>query len=436
MARDTLAGSRIRERRVMTGLRQAELARLVGISGSYLNLIEHNRRRIGGKLLVDIAQALNVEASALSEGAEAALVSALREAAVEADGLTPELERGDEFAGRFPGWAALIADQHRRLRSLERTTATLTDRLTHDPHLATSVHEMLTMVTAIRSTAGILAETKEIEPEWRNRFQRNLNEDSKRLAESTEQLVAYLDDAGDAAASMTLPMEEVEALLKQQGFRFDSLVSATDAQLREFVANQAVLTSDASRDMANTMVQQMCNDARLLPVELMRGFLAAGQVEPAQIATHTGVALSTVLRRLAMVSDELLDMPLGLVVSDAAGTLMLRKPVDGFAVPRFSAACPKWPLFQALSRPMQALRQTVTVSGRDARRFECFAVSEPIGAWQVNIAPLYHSYMLIIPQDGGGEADRDVGSTCRVCPRSDCEGRREPSLLARTGAVQ
>ena len=61
MARDTLTGSRIRERRIMSGLKQAELARMADISPSYLNLIEHNRRRIGGKLLLDIAEVLEVE---------------------------------------------------------------------------------------------------------------------------------------------------------------------------------------------------------------------------------------------------------------------------------------------------------------------------------------------------------------------------------------
>ncbi|WP_304951541.1 helix-turn-helix domain-containing protein, partial [Sulfitobacter sp.] len=50
--REGLTGSRIRERRVMAGLKQAELAQQSGISASYLNLIEHNRRRIGGKLLL------------------------------------------------------------------------------------------------------------------------------------------------------------------------------------------------------------------------------------------------------------------------------------------------------------------------------------------------------------------------------------------------
>ena len=64
--REGLTGSRIRERRVMAGLKQAELAQQSGISASYLNLIEHNRRRIGGKLLLNIAHALGVEPQALT----------------------------------------------------------------------------------------------------------------------------------------------------------------------------------------------------------------------------------------------------------------------------------------------------------------------------------------------------------------------------------
>ena len=79
MPRESLTGSRIRERRSMAGLKQADLARQIGISASYLNLIEHNRRRIGGKLLVNIAQALGVEPSMLTEGAEATLIATLRE---------------------------------------------------------------------------------------------------------------------------------------------------------------------------------------------------------------------------------------------------------------------------------------------------------------------------------------------------------------------
>ena len=138
MARPTLTGSRIRERRALRGMRQAELARRAGISASYLNLIEHNRRRIGGKLLLDIAAALDVEPSLLSEGAEAALIATLREAAADRAEAGAEADAVEELAGRFPGWAALVAAQHRAIEGLERTLEVLTDRLTHDPHLAAS----------------------------------------------------------------------------------------------------------------------------------------------------------------------------------------------------------------------------------------------------------------------------------------------------------
>ena len=60
-------GARIREKRVQLRIRQSQLAKIVGVSPSYLNLIEHNRRRIGGKLLTDLAEALAIDVDLLSE---------------------------------------------------------------------------------------------------------------------------------------------------------------------------------------------------------------------------------------------------------------------------------------------------------------------------------------------------------------------------------
>ena len=77
MAESSMIGSRIRERRVINGLKQSDLAKRAGISASYLNLIEHNRRRIGGKTLNKLAEVLGVAPGLLSEGAEATLIAAL-----------------------------------------------------------------------------------------------------------------------------------------------------------------------------------------------------------------------------------------------------------------------------------------------------------------------------------------------------------------------
>ena len=429
MVRETLTGSRIRERRSIAGLRQSDLARQVGISASYLNLIEHNRRRIGGKLLIDIAGALQVEPSLLTDGAEAALIAGLREAAADTAGAGAELDRVDEFAGRFPGWAAALTAAHRRNASLEATVEALSDRLAHDPHLAASLHEVLSMAAAIRSTAAILADDDEIEPEWRKRFHRNLNEDSLRLAESSKSLVDYLDEAEDAADRRAAPQEEVEAFLAAHDHHFDALEEGrlTPSQL---VRSAVGLTTDAARDIAVQVLDQYAADAAALPLEQMRTALQTDGLNPSALEARFDLPLPMIFRRIAAMPNDLVPSPVGLVVCDASGSIIFRKPLEGFALPRFGASCPVWPVFTAFSRPQVPLRRIVAQIGRGVSHFECFAIAHPRGRPGFDRDPLYISTMLIIPatQPDGDEA-QNVGSTCRVCPRANCDARREPSVL-------
>ena len=431
MPRESLTGSRIRERRSMAGLKQADLARQIGISASYLNLIEHNRRRIGGKLLVNIAQALGVEPSMLTEGAEATLIATLREAAADAEITADETDRADEFAGRFPAWAEVLARAHRRIASLERTVEILSDRLTHDPHLAASVHELLSTAAAIRSTASILAEPGELEREWRDRFHRNLNEDSLRLAESCRALVEYLDESGVAEERRGVPQEELEAFVAASDYHYPAL-ETSGADVEAMVQGSAELTTGAARQIAMDMLGRYAADARRMPLERMAEAVARVGFAPIALSEIFGADLAAVLRRLAALPPEMLPEPVGLVICDAAGSLLFRKPVDGFAVPRFGATCPLWPLFSALSRPLTPIRRTLTQEGRGAAVFDAYAVAQPMGPREFNRDPLFQATMLVrrIP---GGRAEgtpEPVGSTCRVCPRSACPARREPSILS------
>ncbi|MEY5038598.1 MAG: hypothetical protein RL472_1704, partial [Pseudomonadota bacterium] len=106
MPLSALTGTRLRERRLALGLKQAELAQRVGISASYLNLIEHNRRRIADDLLTTMAQALDVPLATLQEGHAGQLVDGLRAAAAAVPGAAAEVERVEDLLGRFPGWSA------------------------------------------------------------------------------------------------------------------------------------------------------------------------------------------------------------------------------------------------------------------------------------------------------------------------------------------
>lgn len=433
MSRDTLTGSRIRERRAIKGLRQADLARQVGISPSYLNLIEHNRRRIGGKLLVDIAEVLGVEPSMLTEGAEAALISTLREAAAEAGIAMAETDRAEEFAGRFPGWAEVVAWSHRRITSLERTVETLSDRLTHDPRLAASLHEVLSTAAAIRSTASILAETGELEPEWRDRFHKNLNEDSARLANSSKALVNYLDDTEAGDDRRGAPQEEVEAFMAANGHHFPAL-EAGGADPDALVAAAPELTGRAARQVARAVLDQYLADAGAMPLEPFAQAVRERGLDPLALAEAFDTDLPAVFRRIATLPEATLPGEVGLVICDASGSILFRKAIAGFALPRHGEACPLWPLFTALNRPLVPIRRRVSQLGRTVAEFDCLAVAWPDGQPGFERDPLYRSIMLILPVRPGEEVAattaQPVGGTCRVCPRSGCEARREPSILS------
>lgn len=427
MALTGLTGSRVRERRLAAGIGQADLARGVGISASYLNLIEHNRRRISEPVLARLAMVLGVAPGVLAKGAEGGLAQDLRAAATQAFGTKPELERIDEFLGRFPGWADLLAEQARRIGHLERMVAALNDRISHDPHLSLALHEVLSAVSSVRSTAAILAETEDIEPEWRARFHLNLHSDSERLAVGAEALVAYLDGSEqEADTGSAAPQEELEGWLAGHGWHFAAL-EAGGAGVAALAEEVAGLASAAARALAQAWLVQAHADAQALPLPAFEAALAQSD-DPLILARQFGCGVLQVFRRLAFRPG----VQEGLVLCDGAGALLMRKPVEGFTLPRHGAACPIWPLYAALSQPARPVAALAEMPGLPGRRFalRAYCASDHPGGFEGPEVRL--AAMLIAPDKSVGGVALPVGSSCRICPRGACLARREPSIIAQT----
>ena len=413
----------------MTGMKQADLARSAGISASYLNLIEHNRRRIGGKLLLDIAGILGVEPALLTEGAEATLIATLREAASDRPKAGAETDRADEFAGRFPGWARLLAESHGRIAALERSVETLTDRMAHDPHLAASLHEMISTVTSIRSSASILAEPGDLDREWRERFHRNIREDSTRLAEASRGLVAYLEASGDAAAETGAPQEEVDAALDAVDHHLPQLEAGGAPE--EVAATLGEGLSVTARALLEDWCRRYAADAAALPMSRLVAEVEAQGPDPAAMAEALGADPALVMRRLAALPPEVMADRLGLAICDASGVLIFRRPLPDFPMPRFGAACPLWPLYRALARPMVVVSAPLAQPGR-APTLWADAVAVPRDGPGRGRDPVWQAHMLIRPipsEPPTADAAQEVGVDCRICPRENCPARREPSIL-------
>ncbi len=423
-----LAGSRIRSRRLDAGLRQADLAQMVGISPSYLNLIEHNRRRIAGRLLNDIARILEVDPASLSEGAEDALLDQLRAAAV----LGGSASRPEDFAGRFPDWARLVVDQSRRIAALEAQVNALGDRLAHDPELSASLHQVIDAATAIRSTAAILASGERIDSDWQARFQRNIHSESLRLAESSRALAQYLQaPEEDASGAPLSPQAEVEQYLEKSGYYFADLEGAEPAATPAELAAEATGVGRAGRKILEPWLEGYRSDAAALPIDrISRAWAETG--DPLAVAGALGVDLARVLRRLATLPPELGPARAGLATCDASGAILQRRAVEGVVLPRGGAACPLWPLFEALGSPGRPITAVAQLPGDRAPRLLCYAVAAPRAPTDWNAMPLTEAVMLLLPDapENSHGPDRAVGPGCRLCPRDACPARREPSILS------
>ena len=428
MPLSALTGTKLRDRRLAAGLRQADVAVQAGISASYLNLIEHNRRKVTPEVMERLADALQIDRMALVEGKDAALVEDLRAAAARsgtAGETEAEVERVEDFVGRFPGWATLLAALDTRSLVLERAVEALNDRMTHDPYLSQSLHELLSSLSAVRATAAILAETPDLEPDWAARFHRNLHQDSERLAAGAEALVGFLDAGqGIEEQGIAAPQEEVEDWLRGRGWVL------TDADLAGSVEEEITrLASSAARSLARAHVERARADATAMPEADFLMALADTGPDPLALAERFAVSPLLAMRRLAGVSA----LQAGLVACDSSGTLTFRKPATGFPLPRFGSACPLWPLYAALGRPMQPFEARVQMAGQSDRRYRVIAWGETRHPLGLRGPELREAAMLILPDEGAGPASR-IGSSCRVCARGDCPARREPSILAAEGA--
>lgn len=225
-----LIGSKVRERRKSAGITQAGLAARVGISASYLNLIEGDRRNIGGTLLKRIADELDVPLDQFGGAAERRLVDELGE--ITTDPLVAPLKLDPAsaagLASKNPAWARAVINLHRAYVDRSEAVAALSDRLNHDPFVSDTMHSMLTNVSAIRSAAEILDSAGDIDPAQRQRFVSIIAGDSRRLSDVSRALVGFFTRTRTPTRSIT-PDEEVDDFIAGNDNHFPRLEQAAQA---------------------------------------------------------------------------------------------------------------------------------------------------------------------------------------------------------------
>ncbi|MEO1192557.1 MAG: short-chain fatty acyl-CoA regulator family protein [Pseudomonadota bacterium] len=218
-------GQRIRDRRRALGLPQRALADQLGISTSYLSLIENDRRMIAGRLLNQAAEALDLDLEYLSASRDARLADELAELANSMG--RPTLAEGpaSDLASRHPQWSRLLIEHYRALIDTRDMALALSDRLNRDPALVELSHQTLTEITSVRSAAEILAQYPGLAPQERQRFINIIVEASDRLSASARSMINLLEGP-DAPLQAHSPARDVEDFIIDRNNYFGEIEEA------------------------------------------------------------------------------------------------------------------------------------------------------------------------------------------------------------------
>lgn len=186
--------------------------------------------------------------------------------------------------------------------------------------------------------------------------------------------------------------------------------------------------------MVRGLLERYAADAARLPLGALVEALAELGPDPAALAQRFGTDLPCILRRLGMLPPENVG-PVGLVIVDGSGAILLARAIDGFSVSRMGGTCPLWPVFRVLAQPGVPLRMELVQASRDARPVTALAITEPLGPPDFNAPPLVRASMLLLPGAEGAEPAA-VGTSCRICPIAVCAARREPSILSEAASAE
>jgi predicted transcriptional regulator/DNA-binding XRE family transcriptional regulator len=447
-------GAKVRAVRRQQGLTQAQLATRLGISPSYLNLIEHDRRSLSAPLLLRLAETLALDLKALSPQGQERLVADLMEAFGDPlfeghDVTTAEVK---ELAGGSPVAARAVLALYRAYRIAREASETLSATLQEGglegldtSHLPTEevsdlLQRHLNHFPELEAGAEAL---------WRD--ERLDHEDLQAgLAAALERRgvtvrVLHTAEMGGAVRRYE-PERKVLSLSEvlRRGSRNFALAYQLgvlgQAEVIDRLAADPTLTSDASRALGRVALANFFAGAVLMPYGPFLEAARAERYDVELLGHRFRTSFEQICHRLTTLRRPGAEgVPFHMVRVDIAGNISKRFSGSGLRFARFSGACPRWTVFEAFTTPGLLRTQLSrlpdgatyfwiarTVS-RDGAGFHAprSAVAIGLGCEAGRAGELVYADGVNLEAPG---AVVPVGITCRLCERMDCEQRAFPPL--------
>ncbi|MCR0980829.1 helix-turn-helix domain-containing protein [Roseomonas populi] len=443
MARPMI-GRVVRRLRKEKGLTQASLALRLGISASYMNLIEADQRTITASLVFKLADALGVDLAVLSGQAEGRLEAGLQE--VFRDPLLGAESVPEEQVAALaaaPDAARAVLALWRAWRVAREDSAGLAlpsgrRILLPTEEARDAFHDAANHFPLLEETAEALRATME-EPSPQG-LDHALAQ-RLRAHHGLSVTVGVLPGAAlrryDAAAAQLLLSESLPRESRSFHLAFTlGLLEARDAVDRVIAAIGP--SSEEAGSLLRIGLLNYVAAAVMMPYAPFQSAARALRHDVAALSARFAVSFEQACHRLSTLQREgARGLPFFFLRVDPAGNVSKRFSAAGFPFARGGGSCPRWIPHAAFATPGRVVVQVAELP--DGAAFLCFArtVEHAAVRWG-EPAPVHVVAMgcelgraeEVCYADGIDldSARVGIGLSCRLCDRVDCRSRAFPPL--------
>ena len=450
----TKIGPKIKAFRRQLGMQANKLSEQLGISPSYLNLIEGGKRKIDGDLLLKVCEKLKIDLSDLNTKSDPNLANSISEILddklfEDLDILGPEVKdlantnpkigkalirlgdilkkKDHELVNKIEKLSGKIVDNRKNSFPGEVISDFLQENKNYFPKLEEFANNIFARVQKnnrtryialcdyLKSEYGI--EVRDIIPDEGKPFSKIYNKDRKELLLS------------DYNSLETKKLYAASQIAQEGASRI----------IEEYLLNFS-FPSEESKKLTKVALLNYCGAAILMPYKLFHTECKKLKYDLELLQNTFATSFEQVAHRVTCLQDpNLPGIPFHMLRVDVAGNISKRFSLSGIEIPRYGGACPRWNVYSAFSRP--GVIQAAVSKMTNGEKYVCIAktVEKGVGRFGKSKSILsiglgceakYAKDFVYTENINTDEKKNEIpiGVSCRTCDRLDCSQRAFPPL--------
>ena len=451
---DLKIGPKIRAFRRQLGLQANKLSEQLGISPSYLNLIESGKRKIDGDLLLKVCEELKIELTDLTNKSDLNLANNLSELLgdelfEDLDILGPEVQdlvntnpkiaraliklgdnykqKGQEIVSKVENISGKIIDGRKTSFPGEVVSDFLQENKNYFSKLEKFADDIFNRIQ-INNRATYMALCDFLKTEYGVKVKDVLPEDGKPFSKIYHK------------SQKELHLSDYVALETKKLYAAAQIAQEGAMVVIENYLSEFKFPSEESKKLTKVALLNYCGAAILMPYKLFHQECMKQKYDLELLQNTFACTFEQIAHRVTCLQDpKLPGIPFHFLRVDVAGNISKRFSLSGIEIPRYGGACPRWNVYSAFSRP--GVIQAAVSKMSNGEKYVCIArtVEKGVGRYgkKKSILSIGLGCQAKYAKDfvytenldlNDKKTEIPIGVSCRTCDRLDCSQRAFPPL--------